>query len=223
MGRPALAIGGVALIVAGAGVALGWNWWPNTARAEADESVTQLVSSVRVDNNSGDVRIRIEDTTTTSVHQVFRYDGDRPGRAFTLDGGQLVLDGCGDDCTVDYEVVVPRGTTVNGEVRSGDLTVDGAASVDLRASSGDIEVRDITGPVTTNTKSGDIEIHLATPQDVRAEAASGNVTIQVPPASYRIAGETNSGDRTIDIAQDPAGRNVLDVTTRSGDVSVVNA
>ncbi|NIH86553.1 DUF4097 family beta strand repeat-containing protein [Amycolatopsis granulosa] len=223
MGKPALAIGGVALIVVGAGIALGWNWWPNSARAEASADVTQPVSVVQIDNDSGDVRVRIEDTATTSVHQTYHYRGDRPGDAFTVDGGRLRLDGCGRDCTVDYDIVAPRGTTVNGEVRSGDLTVYGAASADLRTSSGDIEVRDVTGPVTTNAKSGDIEVRLSVPQDVRAETASGDVRVVVPRDRYRVSGNTMSGDRHIDVAQDPAAQHVLEVSSTSGDVSVAQA
>jgi len=224
MGRPALAIGGVALIVAGAAVALGWDWWPlSHERAETREEVTERISSVHVDNGSGDVHIRVEDTTTTSVHQAFRYHGDQPDRAFTVARGQLVLAGCGDDCSVDYEVVVPRGATVDGEVRSGDFVVSGAASVDLRAASGDIAVRDVTGAVTTSTKSGDIEVFLAVPQDVRAETSSGDVRIHVPADRYRVTGETRSGARRVDVVEDPAAEHVLDVSTSSGDVAVVGA
>lgn len=223
MGKPALAIGGVALIAVGAGIALGWNWWPNSEHAETQEVVPQPVSSVRVDNNSGDVRIRVGDTTTTSVNQVFRYHGDRPDRAFTVAGGQLVLAGCGNDCTVDYEVVVPRGTTVQGEVRSGDLTVDGVASADLRANSGDIEIRDVAGPINANTRSGSIEVSLSVPGDVRAEAASGDIRLIVPGGRYRVAGHTNSGDRNVDVVADPSAPHLLDVSTSSGDVSVTSA
>ncbi|GHF12802.1 lipoprotein [Amycolatopsis deserti] len=225
MRKPALAIGGIALIVVGIGLALGWNWdwWRVSERAEVTSTVTQPVSSVRVDNNSGDVRIRVEDTTTTSVNQVLHYDGDQPGQAFRLTGDQLVLDGCGDDCTADYEVVVPRGTTVTGEVRSGDLTVYGAASVDLSASSGDIHVENATGPITARTRSGRIEIDLATAQNVIAEAQSGDVRVVVPADRYRVTGETNSGDRSIDVVQDPSAPYLLDVTTSSGDATVTHA
>ncbi|AIJ26876.1 DUF4097 family beta strand repeat-containing protein [Amycolatopsis methanolica] len=225
MRKPALAIGGIALIVAGIGLALGsnWNWWRISDRAEITETVAQPVSSVRVDNNSGDVRIRVEDTATTSVNQVLHYDGDRPARAFRLEGAQLVLDGCGGACTVDYEVVVPRGTTVTGEVRSGSLSVYGTASVDLAASSGDIRVEDVTGPVTARTKSGSIEVDLATAQNVRAEAQSGDIRIVVPADRYRVTGETRSGDRSIDVVQAPSAPYVLDVSTSSGDASVTQA
>ncbi|OXM70119.1 MULTISPECIES: DUF4097 family beta strand repeat-containing protein [Amycolatopsis] len=223
MRKPALAIGGIALIVAGVGIALNWDWWRISERAELTSTVTQPISAVHVDNNSGDVRIRIEDTATTSVNQVLHYDGDQPGQAFRLAGAQLVLDGCGNDCTVDYEVVVPRGTTVTGEVRSGDFTVYGAASVDLAASSGDIRVQDITGPVTTRTKSGSIDVGLATAQNVHAEAQSGDIRVVVPADRYRVAGETKSGDRSINVVQDPAAPHLLDVRTSSGDATVTHA
>ncbi|NIH77938.1 DUF4097 family beta strand repeat-containing protein [Amycolatopsis viridis] len=223
MGKPALAIGGVALIVAGAGIALAWNGWHISDRAEVQQSVTQSISSVQVDNLSGDVRIRVEDTATTSVHQTFHYDGAQPDRAYRVNGTQLVLDGCGNDCTADYDVVVPRGTTVAGTVTSGNLQVYGVASADLGAVSGNIEVADVAGPVTVHTQSGNIEVRLSVPEDVRAEALSGNVRVLVPPDRYRVTGDTTSGARTVGVVQDPSAQHVLELNSTSGDVSVAPA
>lgn len=217
MGRPALAIGGLALI--GAGVAIGFNWWsPSTA--ESDHQVAWSVSSVRLDVNSGDVRVTASDVTTTSVHERFHYRHGRPDQAYRLDGAQLVLAGCGDDCTVDYEVVVPRGSTVSGSARSGDLQLGGVVGTDVTSNSGDVRVTEATGPVKVHANSGDIEVSLASPQDVDADANSGNVTVTVPNDRYRVDVRTRSGDQDVAIPTDPTAAHVLDLQANSGDVRV---
>jgi ribosomal protein L11 methylase PrmA len=46
----------------------------------------------------------------------------------------------------------------------------------------------------------------------------------VPPGSYQVRTDTGSGDATVTgVTNDPSSRNVLDVHTGSGDVSVVAA
>ncbi|MTD57649.1 DUF4097 family beta strand repeat-containing protein [Amycolatopsis pithecellobii] len=215
MGRPALALGGVALIGAGVAVALGW-WWPQTA--EAHELVPG-VQSVRLDVSSGDVRVRAGDAGSTSVVERFRYSGSRPDHAYRLDSGQLVLADCGHDCSVDYEIVVPRGTSVTGNANSGDIELAGV-SADVSNRSGQIDVRDATGPVKVHTNSGDISVSLSSPQDVTAQASSGDVDLTVPDERYRIDARTSSGDRKIEIPADPTGLHLLDLQASSGDITV---
>ncbi|WP_236790562.1 DUF4097 family beta strand repeat-containing protein [Amycolatopsis sp. GM8] len=216
MGRPALAIGGIVLIGAGVAVAVGW-WWPQ--HADAQTQVVQRVQSVRLDTQSGDVRISARDVTSTSVHERFRYSGSRPGQTYRMDGGQLVLTDCGANCSVDYEIVVPRGTTVSGNATSGDIELQGV-SADVSSTSGQIDVNDATGPVKAHSTSGDISVRLAGPQDVSAEATSGDVDLRVPDNHYRVDARTTSGDRNIEIATDPAGPYVLDLQATSGDITV---
>lgn len=79
------------------------------------------------------------------------YQGrSRPGDAFRVEGDQLVLAPCGGVCSTDYDVTVPRGTTVTGSTTSGLIRLQE------------------TGPVNVFATSGDIEVTLAEPQDVRA-------------------------------------------------------
>lgn len=220
MGRPALAIGGVALIGAGVAVAAGW-WWPTTA--EENHQVDQRIESVRLDADAGDIRITAGDVTTASVHERFHYSGSRPDPAYQVEGDQLVLADCGHDCTVDYEVVVPRGTSVTGSAKSGDVDLEGLAVTDVTSNSGELRVREAVGPVKAHGNSGDITVELATPQDVQAAANSGSVTVTVPVDRYRVQARTNSGEQNIDIATDPAGPYLLDLEANSGDVKVTSA
>lgn len=217
MTRTARAIAGIALIGAGAAIATGW-WWPSTA--EAREDVREEISAVEIDSDSGDVRIRAANVETTTVNQRLRYTWSQPDRAFTVDDGTLVLEDCGWNCTVDYEVVVPLGTDVRGEANSGDITLDGVAGVDVNANSGDVSVRNVDAAIKVEANSGDIELRLEAPGEVTAEANSGDIRLTVPRADYRITGSSNSGDRTISVPTDPGSQHVLDLETNSGDVVV---
>lgn len=217
MGRPALAIGGVALICAG--VAIAFSSWRSDS-AEQDHQLAQTVTSVQLATSSGDVRVVARDVTTTSVHETFHYSGSQPGQGYRLDGATLVLAGCGHDCTVDYDIVVPRGTAVHGNLTSGDVTLDGVVGTDVTSTSGQIRVTGAAGPVKAHATSGDIEISLASPEDVNAQANSGNVTVTVPNDRYRVDVLTHSGEQEVGIPTDPAGAYVLDLQATSGDVRV---
>lgn len=236
MGRAGLAVGGVALIAVGAAIGFG-GVWPSEAEAEA--TVTQPIEDVRVDSESGDVTVRVGDVEHTTVRQVYSYRwGDPPETSYSVDDGVLVLGECDWFCSVSFEVTVPRGTTVSGHLSSGDATLEGVAAVDMDIDSGDVRLMDVAGPVRVGASSGDvvgerlsgeidieansggIELALAEPGDVRAHANSGDIDLTVPRGSYRVEGESNSGERDIQVIQDPSASHQLQLDANSGDVTV---
>ncbi|PXY34644.1 hypothetical protein BAY59_03755 [Prauserella coralliicola] len=218
MGRAGLAIGGVALIGVGIAFGLGW-FWPATAEATA--TVEQRISRVELAGDSGDVLVRADESAeTTTVRQRFRYRWGEPDEAYEVRDGTLTLSGCGSWCSVDYEVIVPEGTTVSGSVDSGDLTLDGVSDVQVEADSGDFTGTRLRGAVDVSVDSGDVRVTLDEPRDVRLAADSGDVEVTVPDGSYRVLGTTDSGDREIGVTQDPDASTVLDLNTDSGDVTV---
>jgi Putative adhesin len=215
MGKPALAFGGIALIGAGIAVGLGW-WWRESA--ETNAVLSQPIHSVRIDLDSGDVTIRAGNVEATSIRQHFSYRRDRPGDTYRVSGDQLVLGECGSGCSVDYQIVVPLGTVVTGASKSGHIEVDGAAGIDVSTKSGEVRVTDSTGPVKVETSSGNVDITLRTAQDVHARAG-GDLRVTVPNDRFRVQGDSGSGERDIEIVQDPAAPHVLDLSTTSGDVT----
>ncbi|GAA1979807.1 DUF4097 family beta strand repeat-containing protein [Amycolatopsis minnesotensis] len=254
MVRPALALGGLALIGLGVVMATGW-WWPSSAHADAE--VAEAVKTVRIDNGSGSVKIRTGADAKSSVRQEFNYHwGDKPGNSFRVEGDTLVLADCGSDCSVDYDVVVPKGTVVTGKNGSGDVKIQGAASADVTSGSGQVTVLGVEGPATVSTSSGDIEVHdiggevraraqsghvrgdglrakidaeaqsgdvdlkVTSPQDIRAHTGSGHVRLTVPQDTYRVEGDSGSGERDISVGQSASGTHLLDIDTGSGDVTV---
>ncbi|MCU1681691.1 MAG: hypothetical protein JWQ81_2430 [Amycolatopsis sp.] len=256
MGRPLLAIGGIALIGVGVAVAIGFF---STSTAQADGRAGGAVHGVRIDQDSGNVRVRVGNVETATIHETFHYTFSRPGDSFRLDGDQLVLGDCGSNCSVDYDVVVPNGTAVTGKTASGDIDLEGVASADVAASSGAVRVLNVAGPVNVQASSGDInlqsigkdvtaransgdieatslgakvnlgadsgsvKLHLDgadAANNVQIKAHSGDVDVTVPSATYRIEGNSDSGDRNISVPQDTSSPRLLQLDTDSGDVTV---
>ncbi|HEU5473021.1 MAG TPA: DUF4097 family beta strand repeat-containing protein [Actinophytocola sp.] len=248
--------------------------WDIARNVESDDApVDGRVASVRIVNESGDVKIRTGDTTT--VRRTVHFDQQRPGATHRLEGDVLVIEDCPvRNCWIDYELTVPAGTRVDGDVSSGSVAVDGAGSVNLKASSGDVDVRGVTGtvnleldsgnvrlsnigaavavqsgsgdvavegaraavtvaaesggvraqgvtgPVDVRSGSGSITVELSAAQNVRARADSGEITVAVPRAAYRVRTGTDSGDVHSDVADDQAGAHTLDLHADSGDITI---
>jgi hypothetical protein len=233
--------------------------WTMARNTDSDESaVGERITSVRLANDAGDVTIRVGDTTM--VRRTVHYDRDRPGGTHRVDKDVLVIDACPvRDCWIDYDVTVPAGTTVQGAVESGRLDVDGVASVNLKASSGNVTVRHVTGPVNVDSSSGNVEVsdvggataikaqsgnvsvddaraavalqaesgqitaRLSSPQNVRVQAASGNVEVTVPSGKYRVTTAADSGHVDSDVTDDASATHQLDLRTESGNITVRNA
>ena len=70
--------------------------------------------------------------------------------------------------SLDLELSVPAGIHLDVSDSSGDVSIEGVASVSVKDSSGDIEINDIQGDVSLADSSGDIEV----------EDVGGNVTVE---------------------------------------------
>jgi hypothetical protein len=140
-----------------------------------DTGVQQAVTAVRLETGSGSVRIRVG--AQPNIHRTVFYVNDKPGPTSRFDGGTLVLEDCRQrNCSVDYDVTLPAGTKVMGEVGSGEVEIVAMSEVGVRARSGDVRVRDITGPVTVNVASGRAEL-TGLAQSAVVEASSGDIVL----------------------------------------------
>jgi DUF4097 and DUF4098 domain-containing protein YvlB len=179
-----------------------------------DEAVTRPVGSVRIENGSGEVKIRVGGQP--NLHRKVYYVNDKPEKTHHYEGDVLVLDDCRKkNCSVDYDVVLPAGAKVIGEVGSGAIEVIGMSEVGVRAGSGDIVVRDVPGPVTVNVSSGTAELS-GIGQNAVVEAQSGDIRlvdmradVTVLARSGNVDGarlfgrtsvESSSGDVNLDMA-----------------------
>jgi len=219
--------------------ACGWEG-PGTKFTD-NEAIGQTITEVRFSNDSGDVKIRVGDTT--SVRRDVKYDEDKPGKTYRVDDGHtLILEECPTrNCRVGYDVVVPAGTKVNGHVDSGNVELAGVASANVQSESGDITVRDVAGEVNATAQSGNVDVSgiggtvvagaesgnvtvgLSAPQDVSASTESGDIEVSVPSADYEVNASSDSGRIDNQLSGDDSAGHKLDLRADSGDITVSRA
>ncbi|HWO68723.1 MAG TPA: DUF4097 family beta strand repeat-containing protein [Umezawaea sp.] len=244
-----------------------------------DYTVNDRISSVQIDNDGGDVKVRsVEGAGATTIKRTLRYGkaASKPnGPTHQVSGDVLTLKGCGNGCEASYEVAVPsKDTTVKGEVGSGDLEVQDLASVDVNLgsgnatlrgiagavrvengsgdlngdgitgdvtakigsgnarlsgvtgavtvvnSSGDIRAEKVDGDVNAEASSGNVVVELAEQHNVKATSSSGDVTVTVPNAGYRVVVDSNSGDKKVGVKNDASSQFELNLTAKSGDLTL---
>ncbi len=160
-----------------------------------DHVVAEKITSVRSRAGSGDVSIRYrQGLTETTIHRrVYHDKNNKPTTvSHRVEGSALALETCGDDCSIDYEILVPSADiTVIGDVGSGDTTIEGLASVDYKTGSGRVTVRDIAGSVKAITGSGDFEA-TRVGGEVFADLGSGRMTLDAVKGKTLL--KTGSGD-----------------------------
>ncbi|WP_461020552.1 DUF4097 family beta strand repeat-containing protein [Streptomyces daliensis] len=209
--------------------------------AEDDASVTEKITSVRLDNSSGGVELRGErGRDDASVHRRIEYQGDRPeGASHRVEDGVLVLGGCGDDCSVTYTVELPAGLPVSGKASSGEVTLSRVGAVDVATDSGGIELDGVAGAVEARTSNGRIEgrglrgghvraetsnggidLAPAKAQDVTAKTSNGAIELTVPAGAYEVSSRTSNGEKDIGIRDERGAPHRLDLVTSNGDITV---
>ncbi|MFB9235927.1 DUF4097 family beta strand repeat-containing protein [Plantactinospora siamensis] len=198
--RIAMAVAGAAALVALTGC--GAISAASERRLEFTGAEHATFTTVIIKGGSGDVTVHSGTATGTTIKRVVRYHGDEPTSAtYRVDGSSLVLDtDCGRRCSVSYDVAMPPGVAVQGELGAGNLALTGVNSVDVEVSSGDVVINDVAGAVRASVSSGNLSVtggrgettltassgevtgrHLGGP--VKAEADSGNVDLQLDQAN----------------------------------------
>jgi len=135
--------------------------------------------SVLLDLPAGDVHIDARHRRETVVTMHSDCGGPPPEVVFAK--GRLVINGSAadaDDCdgTVDLEIQLPAGSSIEGVTREGGFRgVGRLGTCALRTDHGEIEL-DETGPITLATDSGDITVARVTGH---AEIASKSGEIQI--------------------------------------------
>ena len=95
--------------------------------------------------------------------------------------------------SIDYEVTVPRNSTLTASTGSGDIeTQDVGASVKADSGSGSVRVRGAHGAAFLQTGSGDVELNQAGAGEVRAQTGSGSIRLHDINGALRA--QTGSGD-----------------------------
>jgi hypothetical protein len=191
---------------------------PSRKRAEA--WLQRMMAEPPITRTDGEVRI--EGPTWARRSRFIRYasgsvnvsiGGSEVGGIIVVGGRAYILGQWG--LWVDYTVDVPPGTSVGITTGSGDVEVrDVDGPVRVRTGSGNIEVRTAQGDVEVRTGSGDIhigELH----GDADIQTGSGDVRLETVVG--RVTVQTGSGDLTVDRVE-----GAVEFAIGSGDVTLTD-
>lgn len=156
---------------------------------------TRLHGSIRVVNNSGDINV----ASLTGPIQLNDQFGNINARQ--LDGSTRLVN------------------------NSGDINVAGATGdTRLQDAFGNIDVTGLAAAsVVAANNSGDVTLRFATvPRQVTVTDAFGNVTLILPAGStaYQVHTHNSFGSTSVSVAQNPASAHVIQVSNKSGDITI---
>jgi hypothetical protein len=193
--------------------------------AAADNAVTQTyqvgyhvhVSAppggqrARVSIDNADAIVRPGADSRIVVDGTLRGSLRRPAFSWRPAAAGLVLHsscllGFTGQCTMAYDVSVPRGLPVTVTDATGDLTVSG-----------------FSGQVMLSDGSGDITLTFTkAPKRVDVTDGSGDITLILPRGStaYQVRARSASGDVSDAVKTSPSSPNVIIASDGSGDVSI---
>jgi DUF4097 and DUF4098 domain-containing protein YvlB len=245
--RPAL----VAMIVVALGLFATGGAWAASWLTHHTDTTTQILpaaSALAVDGRVGD--IRIEGTDRSDVRLVTKERRSvfgRPHVKIRYENGRLRLDShCsgvnpfGDNCTVSYQLEVPRDIAVHLETAAGDLHAkDLHGPADLSTSAGDVHVTDVDGQtlrvhstsgdvdadsaapdIDASTTSGDVHVRARAARNVRAQTTAGDVHLSVPDTPYAVQTHVTDGDEHVDVDTDRSAPRHLTAITTAGDLHI---
>ncbi|MDR5700570.1 DUF4097 family beta strand repeat-containing protein [Agromyces aerolatus] len=233
--RPIAAAGivGAVVLTAGCGI-IG-----PTMRTEGSAQLDATITEVRLDSGSGSVTVSGDDDDASLEWTVMTRANRTIGPTYSIDGGTLVLSGCGQWCSVDYRVRVPEGVDVTGRTSNGSIDLSDVGEVDLQTTNGRITLDGVDGRVrasSTNgriegeglvgtgvevrTSNGSIDLEIASAQDVSAESSNGSIDVRVPGGSYRVETQTSNGREEVQVPNTDDGRYLIDLRTSNGSISV---
>jgi hypothetical protein len=165
----------------------------------------------RVSIDNADAIVRPGADSRIVVDGTLRGSLRRPAFSWRPAAAGLVLHsscllGFTGQCTMTYDVSVPRGLPVTVTDATGNLTVSG-----------------FSGQVTLSDGSGDITLTFTkTPERVDVTDGSGDITLILPRGStaYQVRARSASGDVSDALKTSPSSPNVIIASDGSGDVSI---
>ena len=76
-------------------------------------------------------------------------------------------------------------------------------------------------PVATDTRNGNVDLTFASaPMSVKIES---QVRLELPAVEYRVQVTTKKGDQNVRVNKSDSSDHMIDVATRSGDVTILPA
>lgn len=225
-----------------------WAWIGNRSEAQ-HQTYERTAARVEVDTKAVDVTVVAGDSDRVVVDRELRWSFGKPQIREVWDGDALRISAeCPSaprlpGCSVRYRIEVPRNAAVDAHTTSGSLSVTGVdGELRLATSSGRLTADGVGGALWASAQSGDIVAtglrsetvdvssssggaalgFAGAPRQVTANVRSGDFEMRVPRTGgpYAVVLSVESGARVVDVEQDGAARNRIDVESRSGDVRI---
>lgn len=204
-----------ALLLAGASLTVLAGCGGVGARLTFNDTEKVRITEIVMSGGSGDVTVRTSPIQETRISRIVHRNSD-PGPTYRIDGTALhITTDCGHNCTVSYTIEAPAGVAVRGELKSGDVGLDGVSTADIALTSGNVVVRNATGAVKVQATSGDIDV-MDGKGGASIEATSGNVRA-INIAGGPVSAKVTSGDVDVQLS----AVNSVNAETTSGNVNVI--
>jgi len=196
------------------------------------------LSSLTLQGQVGDITVRAaEPGQRPGAQATIRSSLTRPQVRTGVEGQQAALsDTCRDtwwatwwdNCSVDWSLSVPEGTTLAISSNVGDITIsETSGAVEVTSDVGDISLSGVAAAdVGAATDVGDITLDLAVPPErLSARSSTGDITITVPDddSTYRVQTDTSLGEVRNQLGSTPEGTRLIDVRTSVGDIRLRRA
>lgn len=187
---------------------------------------TPFPVDLQLENGSGHLSVRAEETTETTVEVTGRHADDvhveREGEIIRVRPPRPRLGFLSGDSSLDITVVSPVDSTLDVRVSSSDVTVTGPVGRSrVRSGSGDVALDLTRESASVETGSGDLRIGRV---DGDLAVRSGSGAVSVAQVSGTVTVVSGSGDVTIGVAGTAAvvrtGSGDLTVGDSDGDVSL---
>jgi hypothetical protein len=209
-----------------AGVLVTWSLLrPGNVKTETTrQTFTQAISHlVFTDFEGSDVIVMAGAAGEVKVSRELRWSGDsRPQTVEAFEGDTLTVShNCGnadrDDCSMRYTITVPAAIDIRAETAAGDVDVrDITGPIEAHVVSGDVRLTDATGQITVETVSGDIRAVGLRSSKVDLQGVSGDVQLEFAVAPQNVLVSIVSGDTQVTVPSG-SGPYRVDVQASSGD------
>ncbi|MER5422184.1 DUF4097 family beta strand repeat-containing protein [Streptosporangium roseum] len=197
----------------------------------ASYDVADKLTVLDVRAGAGDIVVTESGRSGVRVTETLHWRGDKGDKPVTehaVEGDTLVLrDKCPrGNCSVDYRIEIPKGLTTKLDAGSGTLTLRAlTGEVTADTGSGNIEASTLGAKrFVAETGSGDVEVKFAAvPDKVDVRTGSGDATVRLPQGAYDVTTETGSGSKTVQVTDDSSAPRSVLVRTGSGDAKVLRS
>lgn len=217
---------GLVLILAGAVAVWGrWDfsgWRENETQHQTfDRPITTLVFD---EFRSGDIDVSVSESGKVEVQRELHWSTTKPVVTETWSGdGMTVTSDCGSGprrCSIRYTVKVPASVALRVDSTSGNVDVRGiTGNLRVKTTSGDVTVKGATATLSVTTTSGNMRLEDMESTQVEATASSGDVDMMFDSAPQSVSARTTSGNVTVMTPNDHTSYKV-DVVTTSGEREV---